>query len=282
MKPPPFRYVRPGELGEALEFLRDHEDAKVLAGGQSLVPLLNFRLARPAVLVDLSQIEELTVIREEAGVLVVGAMVRQRQLELAPMARKRCPLLVQALRWVGHLQIRNRGTVGGSLAHADPAAELCAAALALDATLIARSVQGTRMIAAREFFAGPFMTVLEPDEILTEIRFPATSGARTAFVELARRSGDFPIVAIAAIIAGEPGEVSRAAIAAAGIGSAPLRLAATERAVIGRRLSAEVATEAAVMAASEVNPTADVHADAEYRRALAGTLVKRVLLGEAP
>lgn len=278
MKPAAFRYARPVTLDDALDILHRHEDGKVLAGGQSLVPLMNFRLARPDVLVDLSRVEELSSVREERDSVIVGAMVRQHELESSQLARTRCPLLVQALRWIGHVQIRNRGTIGGSIAHADPSAELPTAAVALDAVMRARSVRGERLIPAHEFFTGPFMTALEPDEILVDVSFSATDGARTEFVEVARRVGDFPIVAVAAVVKGDEsaGDVG---LAAGGIGWAPVRLTSAENAARGRPLDSETLDAVARAAADEVNPTSDIHADAQYRRDLTAVLVRRALQG---
>src|SRR4051794_34571709 len=174
LKPPPFEYLAPTTLDEAVALRAEHaDDCVLLAGGQSLMPLLNLRLARPAAVIDLGRVAELAGIRELDGGLAIGAMTRQRTAELSTLVGERCPLLVQALRYVAHVTIRNRGTIGGSLAHADGAAELPAVALALGAELVARSTRGERAIAARDFFQGFFTTSLEPDELLTEVRFPA-------------------------------------------------------------------------------------------------------------
>jgi carbon-monoxide dehydrogenase medium subunit len=280
VKPPPFLYARPQTLEEALDLLAQAgEDAKVLAGGQSLVPLLNFRLARPSVLVDLNWVGELTGLERGDGVLRVGAMVRQRAAELSPEADDACPLIGRALRHVGHLQNRNRGTVGGSIAHADPAAELPAVAVATGAEVVARSGRGERTIPAGEFFQGPFTTALAWDEILTEVRFPVTGGARVAFVELARRSGDFALGGVAAVVRladGSP-SVEEVSLAALGMGGEPRRLRGAEEAVRGREITDQVLREAAAAASREVDPFTDVHADAQYRRELAGVLLTRAL-----
>src|SRR5581483_3626621 len=187
MKPPPFEYDAPTTLGEALDLLAEYgDDAKVLAGGQSLVPLLNFRLARPDRLVDLNGVAELAGLREESGELVIGSMTRTAELERSPAVAARFPLLREAVRFVGHFQIRNRGTVGGSVAHADPAAELPAVLLALGARFLAASKAGVRAVAADDFFHGHFTTALRADEVLTEIRVPAPTGSGYGFEELAR------------------------------------------------------------------------------------------------
>lgn len=279
MKPPPFLYARPETLDQAIDLLsQSGEDAKVLAGGQSLVPLLNFRLARPSVLIDLNMIPELRGLSRSNGTLRVGAMVRQRTAELSPEVRDACPLIPRALGFVGHLQIRARGTVGGSMAHADPAAELPAVALVTEAEFVARNSRGERVIAAGEFFDGPFMTTLAADEVLTEVRFPSTEGFRAGFMELARRSGDFALGGVAALVRiDQSGQVSDVRLASLGLGPNAQRLSGAEGAVRGRRLTEETLADAGAAASAEVDPFTDVHADAEYRKELAGTLVRRVL-----
>jgi carbon-monoxide dehydrogenase medium subunit len=277
MKPPPFLYLRPRTLEEAVAALAEHgDDAKVLAGGQSLVPLLNFRLARPSVLVDLNLLEELREIKREDGVLVLGAMVRQRTAERSPDVRESARIVVDALAFVGHVQIRARGTVGGSIAHADPAAELPAVAVATGAEMVARSPRGRRTIRAEELFQGPFTTSLAEDEILTELRIPAMPGAKTAVLELARRFGDFALAGVA-IVNRPGGSGLDVSLAALGVGATPVRLHDAEAAVRGRELTREVEADAAAAAEAAVSPFTDVHADAEYRRELVGTLVVRAL-----
>src|SRR5262249_29522478 len=192
IKPPPFLYCRPSSVQEVLALLAEHGDeAKLLAGGQSLVPLLNLRLARPYVVIDLAAVDGLARIEQVGGLLVLGPMTRQRAMETSTALAAACPLLVEAIGHIGHVQIRNRGTVGGSLAHADRAAELPAVAVALDAEMVVRSTKGERVVPAEEFFDGSFTTTLQADELLTEIRMPVTEGCGTAFTELARRTGDF-------------------------------------------------------------------------------------------
>jgi len=192
MKPAPFEYHSPASLAEAVSMLGELEDAKVLAGGQSLIPLLNFRLARPAHLVDINRVEGLDRVYERDGGVAIGATVRQADAEADPLVRSRCPLLPLALRLVAHPVIRNRGTVCGSLAHADPAAELCAALLALDGRVVARSARGGREIASGDFFREPMDSILEPDELVTEAWFPTHTGP-FAIVEEVRRHGDFAL-----------------------------------------------------------------------------------------
>ena len=281
MKPPPFAYVRPRSVEEVLELLARHgDDAKVLAGGQSLIPLMNFRFARPGVLIDLARVEGLDAITEEEGRVRMGAMVLQRQAEGSSLVARTCPLVVKALRHVGHVQIRNRGTVGGSMAHADPAAELPSVAVALDAEFRTMGQDGQRVIAARDFFQGPFTTALQPDELLVDVAFPSTAGRRTAFAEIARRAGDFALAGVAAALTVH-GTVREVSLAALGVGPAATRLSAAEEAVRGRPLEPDVLREAARAASREVSPFDDVHADAEYRREAVGVLVSRALVASS-
>jgi carbon-monoxide dehydrogenase medium subunit len=278
VKPPPFLYVRPRSVEEAIGHLVRHGDeAKVLAGGQSLVPLLNFRLARPSVLVDLGRVDGLGAIVEDRGGIRIGAMVRQREMEESVLVNRSCPLLIKALRHVGHVQIRNRGTVGGSIAHADPAAELPTVAVALDGEMEAVGPGGHRMVAARDFFEGPFTTALRPDELLVSVWYPSTAGRRTGFVEISRRAGDFALAGVAAAVTGN-GTVTDVSLAALGVGPTPTRLDHAERAVLGRPLDPSVLREAAEAASAEVDPFEDVHADAEYRREAVGALLTRALV----
>jgi len=279
VKPPPFLYCRPATLDGALSLLAEHGDeAKALAGGQSLMPLMNFRLARPSVLVDLALVEELRGTGRRDGELVVGAMVVQRRAERDADVAAARPLIPAALRHVGHLQIRNRGTIGGSLAHADPAAELPAVALASGATMVARSARGDRAIPAAQFFQGPFMTALEPEELLVEVRFPVRGASRTAFLELARRSGDFAMAGVAAVVTLDGLErVAEAGLAGLGVGVTPIRLASAEATIVGRELTEEAIAAASAAASAEVAPMTDVHADEKYRRHLLGVLLGRAL-----
>jgi carbon-monoxide dehydrogenase medium subunit len=260
-----------------LETLAEHGDeAKVLAGGQSLVPLLNFRFARPAVLVDLGRVGSLVGIERRDGTVSIGAMTRQRDAERSEELRDACSLIAQGLAHVGHLQIRNRGTVGGSIAHADPAAELCAVALAVDAEMVIRGPRGERVVAATDFFQGPFTTTVEPDELLTEVRFPELGEARTAFLELARRSGDFALSGVAALNRGTSG-AARVALAAIGVGGSAVRLREAEAAVEGRELTDDALRDAGEAASAAVEPPTDIHADSQYRKELLGVLVRRAL-----
>lgn len=281
MKPPPFRYAAPDTLEEALEVLEQGGfDARPLAGGQSLIPMLNFRLARPEILVDLNGIDELAGIDADGdGGLRIGAMTRQRAAERSPLVAERAPLLAEALPWVAHPQIRNRGTVGGSAAHADPAAELPAAFLALDARFVAEGPGGRRSLGASDFFCGLFTTALGPDELLVAIELPAPpSRAGWAFEEVARRHGDYALVGAAAVVAVDGAGSCREARLAF-VNAGPVPLLATEAAAVlaGERPSEDLLAEAVETARAALEPPEDVHASAEYRRQLAGVLARRVL-----
>ncbi len=280
MKPPLFDYRSPSSLDEALALRAEYsDDSAVLAGGQSLVPMLNLRLARPEVLIDLGGVSEVAGISELDGGVSLGAMTRQRDAERSDLIRERAPLVQQALAHVGHPTIRNRGTVGGSLAHADPAAELPAVCIALDAELVARSATAERAIAAEDFYVGFMSTSLAPDELLVEVRIPApadTSG--TAFLELARRHGDFALVGVAAKIALD-GEsvITDARLVFTGVGLQPVRAREAEASLRGRSAGAEAFAAAADLAAGELQPRTDAHASGDYRRRVARVLARRAL-----
>ena len=280
MKPAPFEYVRPGSLDEALATLAAHADtAKVLAGGQSLVPLMNLRLSRPGVIVDLNGLADLAYIRAENGGLAIGALTRQRAIEKSAVVRERAPLLAEATPLIGHMPIRSRGTIGGSLAHADPAAEYPAVAVALDATFTIARRGGERTVAAPDFFRTYLTTALEPDEILTRIDLPGPPPrSGVAFLELTRRHGDFAIAGAAVVVTIDgAGAVSRARIALCGVGPTPLRATRAEAALVGQRPSRAVLEEAARVAATESDPADDLHGSAEYRREMSGVFTRRAL-----
>ena len=279
MKPAKFDYHAPKSVDEALALLQRYAgDAKILAGGQSLVPLLNFRLSRPAALVDLNRIPALAYINEEGGQVRLGAMTRQRTIEFSPVVKERLPLLAEATRWVGHLPIRTRGTIGGSIAHADPSAEYPAVLTALEGEVVARGPGGERVIAAKDLFQTYLTTSLGVDEILVEVRMPAMpAGAGYALEEFARRHGDFAIVGIAAMIVRQGPRCTMARLATAGAGPVPVRLRAAEE-ILERDGLGEAAIEAAARRAAElVSPDADIHASADYRRHLTGVLTKRAI-----
>jgi len=279
MKPPPFEYHAPASLDEALALLAQHGDeAKALAGGQSLIPVLNFRLARPSVLVDLNRIGELAGI-EANGTLRIGAMTRQRAAERSAEVAGLAPLLREALFSVAHPQIRTRGTVGGSLAHADPAAELPAVMLALEARFRLRRAGAERTLAAAEFFTGLFTTALALDELLVGIDIPAPPArSGSAFVEVARRHGDFALVGVAAMVSLDAsGAFSEARLAYVNAGPGPFRSARAEAVLRGQRPDAELFRAAAEAAHGDARPASDVHASADYRRQLVRVLTERAL-----
>jgi CO/xanthine dehydrogenase FAD-binding subunit len=280
MKPAPFNLFRPQSVDEALALLRSHGDeAKVLAGGQSLVPLMNFRLAQPQNIIDLNLVEGLDQIKFDDQTLSLGAMVRQRDVERSASIVERLPILREAIEQVGHPAIRNRGTVGGSLAHADPSAELPLLAVALDATFRLRSAQASRSVAAKDFYHGYLLTDIAPDELLVATDFhmpPADCG--WCCTEIARRHGDFAIVAVAVLLdCRQDRTIDFARVAVGGAGPAPLRVAAAEEALVGERLGGEVFRRAGEIAAQAVEPPADIHASSGYRRHLTGVLVRRAL-----
>jgi carbon-monoxide dehydrogenase medium subunit len=279
MKPPRFDYHAPHSIDEAVALLaRYGGDAKVLAGGQSLMPMLNFRLTRPAALVDVNRIPALAYVREDDGTVAFGAMTRQRTIEFSPVVARRLPLLREATRWVGHLPIRSRGTIGGSLAHADPAAEYPAVLTALDGEVVVQGPRGRRTLGAGALFETYLTTSLAPDELLVEVRLPAMpAGAGCAFEEFARRHGDFAIVGVAALIVRDGDRCRTARLATAGAGPVPLRLRAAEE-ILEREGLGDAAIEAAAARAAElVQPDSDVHATAEYRRHLTGVMTARAL-----
>jgi carbon-monoxide dehydrogenase medium subunit len=279
MKPAPFEYFAPRSVAETLDLLTRHGDeAKVLAGGQSLVPLMNFRLARPAYLIDINRVAELAYVRPADGGIALGALTRHYILERDPLVAERCPLLPHVARLIGHVQIRHRGTVGGSLAHADPVAELCLAATLLDAEIDAQGPSGIRTLRPSEFFLTYLTTSLEPTELITEVRFPALApGAGWGVQELCRRHGDFAIVAAAAVLEAENGVCRAARVAFAGAAPTPVRSAGAEAALVGQPLSAEAFRAAGEAAAAEADPESDIHASADYRRKMVAVFVRRAL-----
>ncbi|MBV9581059.1 MAG: xanthine dehydrogenase family protein subunit M [Chloroflexi bacterium] len=280
MKPAVFELEVASSVAHALRLLGDSDhEVKVLAGGQSLVPLMNFRLARPDVLVDLNRLAELQYIRESDDGLAIGAMTRQSALERSPLVARLAPLVAEALPLVAHAPIRNRGTLGGSLAHADPAAELCTVALALDAQLVAQSARGERVIAAQDFFVGPFTTALRSDELLTEVRLPRLpQRAGWAFDEVARRRGDFAMVGVAAVLGLDAeGRIDLARLAYTSMGPRPLRAPHGEMALVGEWPTADAFARAAAAAMADLEPGDDQHATRGYRLHVARGLTARAL-----
>ena len=281
MKPAPFEYFRPRTLDEALSLLAEHGgDAKPLAGGQSLIPAMNFRLATPAVLVDLNGLSDLSYLQDGTGELRIGGMTRQRAIERSALVGQRFPLLCEAMPHIAHPAIRNRGTIGGSLAHADPAAELPAVMLALNATFATRSKTGIRAIRAADFFVGLFSTALGPGELLTQISIPpAQKRTGFAFQEISRRHGDFALAGVAvAVQLDEQERCASARIALFSVGDRPMLAEQASRALVGQLPSAECIRAAADAAATQdIDPPSDIHASARYRRQLANVLTRRAL-----
>jgi CO/xanthine dehydrogenase FAD-binding subunit len=280
MKPPRFDYLAPTSLDEALALLAEHgEDAKVLAGGQSLVPLLNFRLVRPEHLVDLNEIPGLEGIREDDGWLAIAGMTRQRAVETSALVRERCPLLAEAMPQIGHVQIRNRGTVAGSIAHADPAAELPAVVAALGGEMVVRSRSGRRVLTSDAFFVGYLTTALDPTELLVEVRVPATPARTgTAFMEVSRRHGDFALVGVAATLTLDAsGTCTRCAVALTGVGPTPVVAREAAQALVGVTPTAKALEDVGRRVSASVTPDSDLHASSEYRTHVAGVLTRRAL-----
>jgi aerobic carbon-monoxide dehydrogenase medium subunit len=279
MKLPPVDYEAPATVSEAVELLAEHADeASVLAGGQSLIPLLALRLARPAVLIDINGIAELSGVTVTDGRLAIGAMTREYVAEESETVAEAVPLLAAALPLIGHEAIRSRGTVGGSLAHADPAAELPAVARSLDAEFVVVSQSGERVVPAAEWFEGYLTTSRHPDELLAEVRFPtAGPGTGISFQEVARRHGDFAIVGLATSLTLSDGAISDARLAFAGISDVPVRAGVAEELLVGERPSAELFDEAARSATKNIDPPADLHGSSDYRKKVAAALVRRGL-----
>src|SRR5689334_531031 len=279
MKLPAFEYACPATLAEAVSLLAARDgDAKAIAGGQSLVPMMAFRVASPSLVVDLRRLPGLKEIKIDGGVRL-GALVRWRDiLDDARLARAH-PLLVAAVHHVAHYQIRNRGTVGGSIAHADPAAEMPGIVVACDAEIAVTGKAGARVIAAKDFFLGALTTALAPDEIITEIRFPAwPTGRRFGFQEFALRRGDFAVAAPAVFYdVDASGRAADAHVGVIGVGDRPMRLAAVEAVLNGARVDGDLIARAAAATSAAVEPQDDIHASAAYRRSLVGTMVERAL-----
>ncbi|GAC1315786.1 MAG: xanthine dehydrogenase family protein subunit M [Chloroflexota bacterium] len=279
MKPAPFEYIAPRTLDEAVTALsQGGEDAKLLAGGQSLVPLLNFRLARPTLLVDLNRVSELAFINERADGVAIGAMTRQATLERDASLARAYPLLAEALGWVGHRAIRSRGTFGGSLAHADPAAELPAVAVCLDAQITVRGPNRQRVVRADDFFQGYLTTALNPDEILVDTWLPApTPATGQAWTEFARRHGDFALVGVGvSLTMADKDHVASARIVLTGVGGRPFRAREAETLLVGGTLDERIGA-AADAVRSAIDPDSDIHATKEYRAHLAAVLTERAI-----
>jgi len=284
VKPAPFEYDDPQTVAEALDLLaRYGDECKLLAGGQSLVPLMNFRLARPGRLIDINRIDSLSGIKRDDGMLVIGAMTRHSAVEHSTEVAGGWPLLTEAVGWVGHSQIRNRGTVGGSVAHADPAAELPAAFAALDATFRVQAKRASRLIGWEQFFVSEFTTALAPDELVVAVEVPRLQpGVGAAFVEYARRHGDFALGGAAVTIKLDAGGHCEAvSIALLSAGPAPMRATSAESMLRGAIVDQASIRAAAVEATRGLRPTADLHGSTEYRLRLLRTMTERALIKAA-
>jgi len=278
MKPPPFSYHDPRTISDAISLLGRLENAKLLAGGQSLMPMLNMRFVLPDHVIDLNRVEGLSFIREHNGALEIGAMTRQRELEFSDVVRQRCPLMHEAILQVGHRQTRNRGTLGGSLCHLDPSAELVSVAAALDATVTVQGPNGTREVAIDAFPVAYMTPAIEPNEIVTMVRFPLWPQPHGyGFVEFARRHGDFAIVSAAALLIEDgAGKITRASITLGGMGAAPIRASAVEQALVGQRPDDKLLREICETC-RKFEAVDDVHAPAAYRQQLATVMSRRAL-----
>lgn len=278
MKPASFNYVAPTTLTAAIEALAAADgEGRVLAGGQSLLPLMNFRMARPAVLVDLNGIKELSFIEMRGASVAIGALTRHREIEQSPMIASRLPVMSLAMRHVAHLAIRNRGTIGGSLSHADPAAELPMLALFYDAVVTVEGPAGRRRIAAADFFVDALTNCLAPDEIVVEVEFPILQHDGWAFEEVARRFGDFALAGMAVSIRRTGSRIEDARVAVMGVAVTPLRLKDVEKRLGDMEVSSAAPDLFAAFVASSVTPHGDLHASADYRRHLLGELARRAM-----
>jgi CO/xanthine dehydrogenase FAD-binding subunit len=280
MKPGPFEYSAPTTLDEVIALLGEHGDeAKVIAGGQSLVPMLSMRLARPAQLVDVNGVTELAGITDGGDHVAFGATTRERDAERSALVAERLPIMAEALPLIGHVSIRNRGTIGGSIAHADASAELPAVAVITDATMMARSPRGERAIAADDFFVSHFTTSLDDDECVVAVRVPSgPAGAGWTFQEVARRHGDFALVGVAAMVAMNGGDTIRdARVCLIGVGDRALRAHDVEQSLVGQAATRDTFAAAAADAVRDLEPGSDMHGSSEYRRHLAGVVVRRAL-----
>lgn len=283
MKPTAFEYFTPTTVQEALQLMESQGDeAKIIAGGQSLVAMMNFRAARPEALIDINNITELDYLREEGDEIVIGALTRERTLEVSPLIKEKCPILAKAITHIGHLPIRFRGTVGGTLVHADPTAEIPVTSVALDAKMKIAGPSGERVVSAGEFFLTYLTSAIEENELLVEVRIPTFPSKTTAwsYVDISRRFGDFAIVAVASILSmDDAGVCQEARISLGGVAPTPIRAKEAEALLAGQKLTDEIIEAAAAKAAEsdDVDPDSDYHATAEYRKAMAKVLTKRGL-----
>lgn len=277
MKPAPFEYLAPASVDEAVGQLAQHGGAaRVLAGGQSLVRLMNTRVETPSVIVDINRIPGLDAISADGGTVTIGALARQHAVQTSDVIATHAPLLAEAGHEVGHASVRERGTFVGSIAFADPAAELPTALVALDGEVVARGAKGERAIPASEFFTGPWRNALADDELAVAVRVPATAGG-SAFVEATRRHGELPMCGVATVVEVRDGTIASARIALGGVGDRPVRASRAEQSLVGQKPTAEAIAAAADQAANEIDPPGDSHAGADFRRHLAGVLTRRSL-----
>lgn len=281
MIPVAFEYFAPATVDEALGLLREHDDAKVLAGGQSLMPALRLRLAAPEVIVDIRKIDDLQGVRDDGDALVIGAMTPHSTVQSDPLVGEHAQLIALATATVGDPQIRHRGTFGGSLAHADPAADLPAVAVALDAAFVIAGTDGRRTVPAAEFFQGVFSTALGEDELLVEVRVPKYTGWGAHYEKFNRVAQGWSIVSVAAAVRLEGGSIAEARVGLGNMGATPVRATAVEAALVGQPATAEAVREAAARAADGTSPVSDINGDEEYRRHLATVLTRRAVLAAA-
>ena len=281
MIPAAFEYYAPTSVDEALALLGEHEDAKVLAGGQSLLPVLRLRLAAPETIVDLGRIDELRGVREDGDALVIGAMTPHSVVQSDPLVTEHARLISLATATIADPQVRHRGTFGGSLAHADPAGDLPAVALALGASFVIAGASGRRTVAAADFFEGVFSTVLAEDELLVEVRVPKYTGWGAHYEKFNRVAQQWSIVAVAATVRLDTGTIADARVALTNMGSTPVRATAVEQALVGQPATADAVREAAARAADGTSPPSDLNGDAEYRTHLAAVLTRRAVLAAA-
>jgi carbon-monoxide dehydrogenase medium subunit len=277
MKPPPFQYHDPKTVAEAVALLGKLDNAKLLAGGQSLMPMLNMRFVLPDHVIDLNRVDGLSYIKEAGGALEFGAMTRQRDIEFSDLVKAKCPLMHEAIRHIGHRQTRNRGTIGGSLCHLDPAAELISVAAAHDATVVVTGPNGKREIAFKDFPAGYLTPAIELNEVVTAVRVPLwPAGHKSAFVEFSRRHGDFAIVSAAALLQIDGGKIARSSLTVGGVAVAPVRASDVEKAITGQSPTSELFAKTCESLRA-IEAMADIHASADYRQHLAVVLSRRAL-----
>ena len=279
MKPAPFNYVAATSIPNAIELLEEHgSDAKIISGGQSLIPIMNFRLAQPKVLVDIGGLEDLAYIREEGEVIAIGATVRTRAVEMSALIREKCPLLTEAVPYIGHVPNRVRGTFCGSVAHGDPTAEIPVAVACLDAEIVVEGASGKKVYSPEDFFLSYLTTALEEEDVVTEVRIPTFGpNTRYSFLEQSRRHGDSAIVAVAVVLEMDGDRCTEAKFALGGVSDTPIRAEDAEELLAGQQITDALLEEAAEAAAESTDPDEDMHASADYRQAMARVFTLRAL-----